>query len=151
MQTLICWSPEQILKFLAHSRCIPNQTRCSGCGLEMVLVGAADCPDGFKWRCSSCGGEKGVREGSFFASPLPISKLIYIVYVWSVDYWDPDTKHSFLELEARIPRPTTSEWMHRCQEVCLKFHASDGVFRRSCKKEKRSAFEAFLEMVSLQQ
>ena len=74
------------IEWLAQNGLIRNQRDCYYCFDSMVLLSASDRSDGVKWYCNTCKVENSIRQDSFFSkSHLPITKLLEILYWWTLD------------------------------------------------------------------
>ena len=71
------------LTWLAEHRLIRNANDCRNCQLPMSLVGRAEAPGGYSWKCRDCQTRTSVRTGSFFANcVLSTETIVMMMYYW---------------------------------------------------------------------
>lgn len=116
-EDVICKSSTNVLKWLARHKLIRNAYRCNTCEESMLMKKESRLQDGFRWRCTRCGGTKSVRDGSFFSkSKLSLQKLVKLLYLWCMD-----TPQTFILHELQMSdtsQKTISDWCNLCRELC---------------------------------
>ena len=81
----------------------------------MVLWSASDRSDGVKWYCNTCKVENSIRQDSFFSkSHLPITKLLEILYWWTLD-----CNLETVSKEIEISEHFLVNWFSLLREVCF--------------------------------
>jgi len=60
-------SKQASMEWLACRRLLRNELRCAACDVDCRLNAHAKNVDACRWKCTTCGARKSIRDGSFFS------------------------------------------------------------------------------------
>ncbi|XP_014783956.1 uncharacterized protein LOC106879048 [Octopus bimaculoides] len=105
-------SIDAAVTWLAKHRLISNSIVCPTCGEPCTVVRYQQSCDGRQWGCAKDRFIMSIRKGSIFAgSHISLSKLIWLMYLWSREHQQIEMSH-----ETDVGERTISDWCHFIRE-----------------------------------
>ena len=102
------------IEWLAQRALLRNTRLCTQCFGQCTLVAAHDSNDGYLWRCHLCGKNYSIRKDSWFHSPVPLGKLMWLLFSWATEV---PTRNMMWHLE--IAAHTAIDWVNFIRNVCV--------------------------------
>lgn len=113
---------DEALKFVADNNLLYNDGECENCHHTYQFYQDNSSKTSIILKCTNCKNKKSVFHKSIFTrSKIPITKILHIIYCWSMEYTRDQTVH-----ETKVCPDTVTNFFQACRQACIEWYNAEG-------------------------